>query len=432
MEVHQTFMSEAPPPRLPTTPSTRSGLFTKAGESQHHTSLRESQHHTSLLSGSGAFGPREAWMVAASERDVGQVAATATHERIHKAAVVDSLRVATRLLDPAMAKSVQSAALSLLQPDTRGMVSREDVARVWLTNVLPALERAPTRTSSGELHTRKLTERLQRLLGGRISQVLLDELPNAQQSLGLMGQPGGGPLPPALVQPLIATLTAAALRATVRELGDALLSLPGLGNDSAGLPTGGDDADDFGSAMGVSQADAVGASEAFVRRMLEGALHAHHAALATNDAAAANSQAAAALDELEEAAVGTPSAGVSAGGSAGSPALSARETLKQREYMAELAKLRDEHSELTSEHTSLFKEREAPYDFTQPQPYRTKPSPPPRPRLAVALATSHHSIAIHSPCPCAHPHAGPRDSARGASADRQRARGAAGGAQLAP
>ena len=69
-------------------------------------------------------------MVAASERDVGQVAATATHERIHKAAVVDSLRVATRLLDPAMAKSVQSAALSLLQPDTRGMVSREDVARV--------------------------------------------------------------------------------------------------------------------------------------------------------------------------------------------------------------------------------------------------------------------------------------------------------------
>ena len=76
-----------------------------------------------------------------------------------------------------------------------------------------------------------------------------------------MGQPGGGPLPPALVQPLIATLTAAALRATVRELGDALLSLPGLGNDSAGLPTGGDDADDFGSAMGVSQADAVGASD---------------------------------------------------------------------------------------------------------------------------------------------------------------------------
>ena len=85
--------------------------------------------------------------------------------------------------------------------------------------------------------------------------------------------------------------------------------------------------------------------------MLEGALHAHHAALATNDAAAANSRRRR-LDELEEAAVGTPRRCVG-GGSVGSPALSARETLKQRECMAELAKLRDEHSSHVRAHVAL-------------------------------------------------------------------------------
>ena len=56
-----------------------------------------------------------------------------------------TLTVSTNLdedaLDEAFAKSVQSAALSLLQPDDEGKVAKEDVARVWLTNVLPALER---------------------------------------------------------------------------------------------------------------------------------------------------------------------------------------------------------------------------------------------------------------------------------------------------
>ena len=112
------------------------------------------------------------WMIGSTAAEVERVATGSTNNRISRAAVVDSLRDATKTLDAAMAASVQSAALSQLQAgDAQGNVSREEVARVWLTNVLPALERAPARDASGSLSTRSLTEKLHRMTHGRLSQV---------------------------------------------------------------------------------------------------------------------------------------------------------------------------------------------------------------------------------------------------------------------
>ena len=168
-------------------------------------------------------------MIGATERQIASVATGSGSDRISKSAVVDSLREATKTLEPQLAASVQSTALSQLQADAQGSCTREEVARVWLTNVLPALERVPLRNATGGLGTRKLTQVLQHMTHGRLSQVMLDELPAAQDALGLsIDGTGGGELPNELVQPLVATLTAAALRATVHELGDSLLSLPGL------------------------------------------------------------------------------------------------------------------------------------------------------------------------------------------------------------
>ena len=126
-------------------------------------------------------------MIGASEREIAAVATGSGADRISRAAVVDSLREATRMLDQAMQASVQSAALSQLQAaDAQGNVSRDEVARVWLTNVLPAIERAPVRNANGELGAKKLIERLHRMAHGRLSQVMLDELPAAQDAMGLL------------------------------------------------------------------------------------------------------------------------------------------------------------------------------------------------------------------------------------------------------
>ena len=115
-------------------------------------------------------------MIAASEREIAAVAAggdgDGTSDRISRAAVVDSLREATKSLEPAMADSVLSAALSqLTNADPQGKVSREEVASIWLTNVLPALERVPPRSANGQLTSHSLTERLLRMLNGGVSQV---------------------------------------------------------------------------------------------------------------------------------------------------------------------------------------------------------------------------------------------------------------------
>ncbi len=280
-----------------------------------------------------------------SEVEVATVATAASNERITRTAVVDSLRVATRPLDPAMAASVQSAALSQLQPDARGMVAPQEVARVWLMTVLPALERAPLRAPSGEPVTRRLTERLHRLLGTRLSQVMLDELPRAQEALGLSADAaGGGALPSGLVHPFVATLVTAALSATVRELGDSLLALPGIESAAGALRQGGAGT---GAGGGPSQADAVGAAEALVRRMLEGALHGHHAALAQ-----------AAYAE-EAAAAGGESGAQDAAGSGTSGVPSARELLRVREVQAALVELRSEHAALTAEHSAVLGDHEA-------------------------------------------------------------------------
>ena len=283
-----------------------------------------------------------------SEGDVATVATAASNQRIKRSAVVDSLRVATRPLDPAMAASVQSTALSQLQPDVRGTVAREEVARVWLMTVLPALERAPLRGPSGEIVTRRLTERLQRLMGSRLSQVMLDELAYAQQELGLSANAaGGGELPSALVQPFVAMLATAALSAAVRELGDSLLALPGL----EGAATAGRQGSQENTG-GPSQADAVGAAEALVRRMLEGALHGHHAALAQAAAAEETNG----EDDLLDAAGGGGGGG-GGGAPPGSP--SAREVLRVREAQATLVEVRAELAALTTEHMGVLSEHEA-------------------------------------------------------------------------
>ena len=284
-----------------------------------------------------------------SEGDVATVATAASNQRIKRSAVVDSLRVATRPLDPAMAASVQSAALSQLQPDVRGTVAREEVARVWLMTVLPALERAPLRGPSGEIVTRRLTERLQRLMGSRLSQVMLDELAHAQEELGLSANAaGGGELPSALVQPFVAMLATAALSAAVRELGDSLLALPGL----EGAATAGRQGS-LEKTGGPSQADAVGAAEALVRRMLEGALHGHHAALAQAAAAEeANGE-----DDLLDVGGGGGDGGGGGGAPPGSP--SAREVLRVREAQAALIEVRAELAALTTEHMGVLSDHEA-------------------------------------------------------------------------
>ena len=341
MENHHTPLNGRSAPSL-------SGLFTKssAGGGQFGSAVPPLPLQTGWRCSQGlglsSSEPPAAATFHPSEGDVAAVATAASNERIKRSAVVDSLRVATRPLDPAMAASVQSAALSQLQPDVRGCVAREEVARVWLMTVLPALERAPLRGPSGELITRRLTERLQRLLGSRLSQVMLDELPNAQEALGLSADAaGGGALPEGLVQPLVATLATAALRATVRELGDSVLALPGLESNAGGAP---------------SQADAVGAAEALVRRMLEGALHGHHAALAQAAAAEEGKTAGGYVAGAHDDADG----GGGLGGSRGGPASpTARELLRVREAQAALTELRSEHAALTSEHSSLLDEHEA-------------------------------------------------------------------------
>lgn len=317
-----------------------------------------------------AIHPREAWMIGATDREIATVATGSGTDLISKAAVVDSLREATKPLDPQMAASVQSAALSQLQADLRGNCTREEVARVWLTNVLPALERAPLRTGTGGLGTRKLTERLQRMTHGRLSQVMLDELPAAQDALGLSIDPiGGGALPNDLVQPLVATLTAAALRATVHELGDSLLSLPGLeplaaatGGSSEG-PLGHEDDDSGGVASEidesghVSQADAVGAAEGLVRRMLEGALHGHHFALALamsgEDVAAGRAEGTDGISNVSTYSTGQV-ASYTSNEATGVP--DAKDLLKLREVQAAVLRLSEENGALVEEHNSLLDE----------------------------------------------------------------------------
>ena len=106
-------------------------------------------------------------MIGATERQIASVATGSGSDRISKSAVVDSLREATKTLEPQLAASVQSTALSQLQADAQGSCTREEVARVWLTNVLPALERVPLRNATGGLGTRKLTQVLQHMTHGR-------------------------------------------------------------------------------------------------------------------------------------------------------------------------------------------------------------------------------------------------------------------------
>ena len=315
-------------------------------------------------------------MIGASEREIAAVATGSGADRISRAAVVDSLREATRMLDQAMQASVQSAALSQLQAaDAQGNVSRDEVARVWLTNVLPAIERAPVRNANGELGAKKLIERLHRMAHGRLSQVMLDELPAAQDAMGLpIDATGGGELPSNLVQPLVATLVSAALRATVHELGDALLALPGLEAMQAGGGGGGpgnpskpsayndDDTETVyspnsrytasqpGSPLAselknggpISQADALGAAEGLVRRMLDGALHGHHFALAL--AEDDGMRASGTFEQAEQAGwgVSSPSTG--------------KTRLKLREAEATVERMREEAGQLHSEHQSLLDE----------------------------------------------------------------------------
>jgi hypothetical protein len=337
-------------------------------------------------------------MIGASEREIASVAAGSGTDRISKAAVIDSLREATRTIDQGMAASVQSAALSQLQADAQGYCSREEVARVWLTNVLPALERAPLRSATGGLSTRLLTERLQRMLHGRLSQVMLDELPEAQEQLGLPADASDGrPLPPSLVQPLVASLTAAALRATVHELGEAMLALPGLeamdqvaGGAGGGVGgstqgplwregdvTGGLYADaaapansppataaasaaggGMGDGGGISTSDAVGAAEGLVRLMLEGALHGHHFALALHlDAEASGAdggEGKGGLDgrEAMEMAHAYPGSPTRRGGA------TAKELLQLREAQAAVLRLSDENAQATDEYNVLLDQKE--------------------------------------------------------------------------
>ena len=300
-------------------------------------------------------------MISASDREIAAVATGSGADRISHTAVVDSLRDATKTLDQAMAASVQSAALSQLQTaDVHGNVSREEVARVWLTNVLPALERLPTRDTSGDLATRRLTEKLQRLLHVRLSQMMLEELPAAQDALGLSIDPaGGGELPPDLVQPFVASLTAAALRATVTELGDVLLALPGLERlirppegylspppkehrmdayaSAASSPTS---APASPAGRSVTQAEAVGAAEGLVRRMLEGALHGHHAAVALAEA---------------DGEVGASAEGGGAWGAAASP-MSGKAILRVRAAEAAAERASEDHAKLATQHEALAEE----------------------------------------------------------------------------
>ena len=270
--------------------SSGSGLFTKSAGSfgtlpllPMHSNWRDSSHPS----------PHPDSMPVSSTGDM----KLDEDRRIPRSAVVDSIREATQHMEPALAASVQSAALSQMQPDERGLLSQEDVARVWSMTVLPGLERAPCRGPSGELMTRRLTERLQRLLGSQLSQLMLQQLPLVQRELRLTTDPtGGGLLPADLVRPFVSALASAVLPAAIGELGDALLALPGLDCDTGGAggvvgSSGAGGVDGIGRADGAgarpSQADALGAAEALMRRMLEGALHGHHAALALAEERAA-------------------------------------------------------------------------------------------------------------------------------------------------
>ena len=382
---------DRPPPFSPPAPKGINEPFSRSSRSTYTSSMRSRRafEASGAPGSSGAPQPmpalhtREAWMIGATDREIATVATGSGTDRISKAAVVESLREATKSLEPQMAASVQSAALSQLQADVQGNCTREEVARVWLTNVLPALERAPLRTATGGLGTRTLTERLQRMTHGRLSQVMLDELPAAQDALGLALDPtGGGALPKDLVQPLVATLTAAALRATVHELGDALLSLPGLEGlaavsaDDLEGPLGREGGDEYEADLdeltgSVSQADAVGAAEGLVRRMLEGALHGHHFALAlamsgddddavgggTDGRHFGTSSAFGASDRS----FGTGSAAGGGGGGVdgvdGDGAMpTAKDMLKLREVQAAVLRLSEENGTLVNEHNALLDE----------------------------------------------------------------------------
>ena len=161
----------------------------------------------------------------------------------------------------------------------------------------------------------------------------MEELPTAQEALGLSTESvGGGPLAPSLVQPLVASLLTGALSSLIELLGDSLTCLPGLeamhsnphasadpevaahldvvspslratlhggGGGGGGwvADEGGRAYDEGGEGEGspfpfVSQADVVGAVEGLVRRMLEGALHSHHFAMSGGGADAAGGSAA--------------------------------------------------------------------------------------------------------------------------------------------
>lgn len=164
------------PPRLPAPPVLHErrpggfGLFTKSAAGRIESASRDEPIRPAARSPPTLETTRTRDALKADESEIEAVASASGAGRVHKAAVVASLRDATRQLDPGMAVSVQSVALSLLQPDSKGTVSKEEVASVWLTNVLPALERAPARLGTdGPLVTQPLTDRLQKLLGGRLS-----------------------------------------------------------------------------------------------------------------------------------------------------------------------------------------------------------------------------------------------------------------------
>lgn len=372
-------LQDKPPPFSPPAPTGINEPFSRSSRTSYKSSatLRsrrafEASGASVLLGsafGGSAHNPREPWMIGATERQIASVATGSGSDRISKSAVVDSLREATKTLEPQLAASVQSTALSQLQADAQGSCTREEVARVWLTNVLPALERVPLRNATGGLGTRKLTQVLQHMTHGRLSQVMLDELPAAQDALGLsIDGTGGGELPNELVQPLVATLTAAALRATVHELGDSLLSLPGLeklgafngggdneageAGDGGGGSGGGEDGNAASWSGSVSQADAVAAAEGLVRRMLEGALHGHHFALAL--AMSGDDDAAPTGEQFYASATTMSTAYGDDGVERQIP--TAKDLLKLKETQAAVMRLSDENGQLVNEHNALLDE----------------------------------------------------------------------------
>ena len=100
----------------------------------------------------------------------------------------------------------------------------------------------------------------------------------------------------------------------------------------------------------MSQADALGAAEGLVRRMLEGALHGHHYALALAEADSAEGDAASAAP--------TGAAFVTSPGGGGiySPNPSGRTILKLRESEEYVKRLTADKTRIEAEHASLQEE----------------------------------------------------------------------------